>query len=99
MLLNHFNNESREALENMTDSEVHSLNLVEKIERALIINGYTDHNLCSKIEMEDVMQVGADTIKFTVISTIKRKRKPSFFHKFALEEIHGRMKLLEHGEF
>ena len=99
MLLNHFKNESREALENMSDSEIYSLDLAAKIERALIINGYTDHDLCSKIEMKDVMQLGADTIRFTVISTIKRKRKPSFFHKFALEEIHGRMELLEHGEF
>lgn len=98
MILNHFKGESREALENMSDAEVYSLNLVEKIERALIINGYTDHNLCSKIEMEDVMQLGADTIKFTVISTIKRKRKPSFFHKFALDDIHGTMKLLEYGD-
>lgn len=99
MILNHFKSATRESLENMSDTEVYSLNLVEKIERALIINGYTDHNLCSKIEMNDIMQLGADTIKFTVISTIKRKRKPSFFHKFALDEIHGTMKLLEHGEF
>lgn len=98
MLLNHFKSESREALENMSDSEIYSLSLAEKIERALIINGYTDHVLCSKIDMVDVMQLGADTIKFTVISTIKRKRKPSFFHKFALDETHGAMKLLEHGE-
>ena len=99
MILNHFKGATRESLENMSDSQIYSLNLVEKIERALIINGYTDHNLCSKIEMVDVMELGADTIKFTVISTIKRKRKPSFFHKFALDEIHGTMKLLEHGEF
>lgn len=99
MILNHFKSTTRESLENMSDTEVYSLNLIEKIERALIINGYTDHNLCSKIEMNDIMQLGADTIKFTVISTIKRKRKPSFFHKFALDEIHGAMKLLEHGEF
>lgn len=99
MILNHFKGATRESLENMSDTEVYSLNLVEKIERALIINGYTDHNLCSKIEMEDVMQLGADTMKFTIVSTIKRKRKPSFFHKFALDEIHGRMELLEHGEF
>lgn len=99
MILNHFKGATRESLENMSDTEVYSLNLVEKIERALIINGYTDHNLCSKIEMEDVMQLGADAMKFTIVSTIKRKRKPSFFHKFALDEIHGRMELLEHGEF
>ena len=98
MILNHFKGVTREALENMSDSEIYSLNLAEKIERALIINGYTDHNLCSKIEMEDVMQLGADSMKFTIVSTIKRKRKPSFFHKFALDEIHGRMELLEHGE-
>lgn len=98
MLLNHFKDESREALENMSDSEIYSLSLVEKIERALIINGYTDHILCSKIEMVDVMEVGADTMKFTIISTIKRKRKPSFYHKFALEQIHGEMKLLEYGD-
>lgn len=99
MTLDHFKGVTREALENMTDSEIYSLSLGEKIERALIINGYADHNLCGKIEMVDVMQLGADTMKFTIISTIKRKRKPSFFHKFALEEIHGRMELLEHGEF
>ena len=98
MILNHFKGVTREALENMTDSEIHSLNLTEKIERALIINGYTDHDLCGKIEMKDVMQLGADSMRFTIVSTIKRKRKPSFFHIFALEEIHGRMKLLEHGE-
>ena len=98
MTLNHFKGMTREALENMTDSEIHSLSLTEKIERALIINGYTDHNLCSKIEIEDVMQLGADSMKFTIVSTIKRKRKPSFFHKFALDEVHGRMELLEHGE-
>lgn len=99
MILNHFKGVTREALENMTDSELHSLNLVEKIERALIVNGYTDHNLCSKIEMEDVIQLGADSMRFTIVSTIKRKRKPSFFHIFALDETHGAMKLLEHGEF
>ena len=98
MILNHFKGESREALESMSDAEIYSLSLVEKIERALIINGYTDHNLCGKIEMIDVMQLGADSMRFTIISTIKRKRKPSFFHIFALEEIHGVMKLLEHGE-
>ena len=98
MLLNHFKSFTRSELENMSDSEVYSLNLAEKIERALIINGYTDHNLCSKIDMVDIMQLGADTIRFTVISTIKRKRKPSFYHKFVLDEIHGRMELLEHGE-
>ena len=99
MILNHFKGVTREALENMSDSEVYSLDLPGKIERALIINGYTDHSLCSKIEMVDVMQLGADSMKFTIVSTIKRKKKPSFFHKFALEEIHGRMELLEHGEF
>lgn len=99
MLLNHFKGESREALENMSDSEIYSLSLTEKIERALIINGYTDHNLCSKIEIVDVMELGADSMKFTIISTIKRKRKPSFYHKFALEQVHGEMKLLEHGDF
>lgn len=98
MILNHFKGATRESLENMSDAEVYSLNLIDKIERALIINGYTDHNLCSKIDMVDVMQLGADTIKFTVISTIKRKRKPSFYHKFALDEVHGRMELLEHGD-
>lgn len=99
MILNHFKGESREALENMSYSEIYSLSLVEKIERALIINGYTDHNLCSKIEMVDVMELGADSMRFTIISTIKRKRKPSFYHKFALEQVHGEMKLLEHGDF
>ena len=98
MLLNHFKGESREALENMSDSEIYSLSLAEKIERALIINGYTDHVLCSKIELADVEKLGADSMTFTAISTIKRKRKPSFFHKFALDEIHGAMTLLEHGE-
>lgn len=99
MILNHFKGESRDALENMSDSEIYSLNLAEKIERALVINGYTDYNLCSKIEMVDVMELGADTMKFTIVSTIKRKRKPSFYHKFVLDEIHGRMELLEHGDF
>lgn len=99
MLLNHFKGSTRSELENMSDAEVHSLSLVEKIERALIINGYTDHNLCSKIEMVDVMELGADTMKFTIVSTIKRKRKPSFYHKFALEQVHGEMKLLEYGDF
>ena len=98
MILNHFKGESREALENMSDAEIYSLNLVEKIERELIINGYTDHDLCGKIEMTDVMQLGADSMRFTIVSTIKRKRKPSFFHIFALDEAHGRMELLEHGE-
>ena len=98
MLLNHFKSFTRSELENMSDSEVYSLGLAEKIERALIINGYTDHNLCSKIEMVDVMELGADSMKFTIISTIKRKRNPSFFHKFVLDEIHGRMELLEHGD-
>ena len=56
MLLNRFKGESRETLENMSDSQIYSLSLIEKIERALIINGYTDHNLCSKIEMVDVRE-------------------------------------------
>lgn len=99
MLLNHFKNASREELENMSDSEIYSLDLAEKIERALIINGYTDHVLCSKIELVDVEKLGADSIKFTALSTIKRKRKPSFSHKFALDEIHGAMTLLEYNEF
>lgn len=99
MILNHFKGVTRSTLESMSDSEVYSLSLVEKIERSLIINGFTDHDLCSKIEMVDVMELGADTMKFTIVSTIKRKRKPTFYHKFALEQVHGEMKLLEFGDY
>ena len=99
MLLDHFKCSTRSVLEKMTDSEVYSLSLVEKIERALIINGFTDHALCSKIEMVDAMELGADTMMFTIVSTIKRKRKPSFYHRFVLDQVHGELKLLEHGDY
>ncbi len=86
MELKKFANTTREALENMSDSEIWNLGLWEKIERYLIVEGITDHECARKIEVEDIAQSGADGIRFTVVSTLKRKHKPSWKHTFVLNE-------------
>ena len=95
MELERFKGVKKSVLVEMTEKEIYDLTLWEKIERALIINGYTDHEICRKIELDDIERTGADSFTFTVVSTKKRKKNPSFFHKMAIDEIHGLLTLLE----
>lgn len=99
MILERFKGVEKSVLVAMTEKEIYDLTLWEKIERALIINGYTDHEICRKIELDDIKRTGADSFTFTVVSTMKRKKNPSFFHKMAIDEIHGLLTLLEFNKF
>lgn len=91
--LKRFMNNTKDELENMELCDIYSLNLWEKVERYLIIEGYTDHDLCRKIVVCDVTKVGYLGVSFTVVSTKKRCRKPSFFQQFYLNEERGEIKL------
>lgn len=95
MLLNRFNKDNEQGLESMSESEIWNLNMWERIERALIINGNVTHGLCRLIDVQDVRPCGADSFTFNVISTLRGKRKPSYRHHIVYNNVNGYMEVTE----
>ena len=99
MILDNFKGVDKIVLASMTEKDIYNLTIWEKIERALILDGLTDHEICRKIELDDIERTGSDRFTFTVFSTLKRKKNPSFSHKMIVDEIHGLLTLLQFNKF